>query len=321
MMATATPAAPRDAPWSARIGRAAGAARARMPRVRRSPVEPAPAWVTVLSYSLSVLSALVLLILVNLILISPLQQFTAQGRLYSELRLGLAQGSLPVGQTDINGNLVAPGTPLGLVTIPALGINDVFVEGTASGQTMEAIGHRRDTVLPGQQGVSVLMGRQNSYGGTFGALDRLRPGDTLSVTTGQGSATFTVVDTRRGDEAAPTLAAGGSRIVLTTAYGAPYAPQGVLRVDADLVGSPFATPARAVISGSIPASEGVFGVDGSVLFALTWLLELLLIVVVVFIWSWRRWHRTITWLIFTPVLLAVSLGVADQVCHLLPNLL
>jgi LPXTG-site transpeptidase (sortase) family protein len=292
------------------------------PRARRVAIAapPSPAAVF-LSYVLSALSALLVLLILNVAVVGQIQHFTAQGRLYDDLRLGLAQGSLPVGQSTIDGRLVQPGTPLALVSIPELGVHEVVVEGTSSAQTKDAVGHRRDTVLPGQVGVSVLMGRAAAYGGVFGSLDELVPGERFTITTGQGEATFVVAGIRRDDAAPTPLAASRSRVVLTSAYGLPYAPAGVIRVDADLVGTAFDTPAAAVIPGSIPDSEGVFGLDTSVFFALSWLLELLVIVVVAAIWAWRRWRRPMAWLVFAPVVTAVALAVADQTCHLLPNIL
>ena len=101
--------------------------------------------------------------------------------LYSKLRTDLAQATVPVS------GVIAPGTPLGVVTIPTIGLDQVFVEGSSSEQTKSGPGLKTDTVLPGQTGVSVLVGHRSTSGAAFAHLDQLRPGDRIDVTTGQGT--------------------------------------------------------------------------------------------------------------------------------------
>ncbi len=108
---------------------------------------------------------------------------------YDQLRATLAKGETPVGQLDVNGDLVAPGTPVALLQIPQLGVSEVVREGTTAAVLRSGPGHRRDTVMPGQAGTSVIMGRQTSYGGPFAEVGRLTPGSSIVVTTGQGAAT------------------------------------------------------------------------------------------------------------------------------------
>ncbi|MFD1273890.1 sortase domain-bontaining protein [Streptomyces kaempferi] len=72
-------------------------------------------------------------------------------------------------QTDQQGDLLAPGTPVALIDIPAAHLHQVVLEGTDSGVLTDGPGHRRDTPLPGQSGTSVLMGRAAAYGGPSAA--------------------------------------------------------------------------------------------------------------------------------------------------------
>ena len=62
---------------------------------------------------------------------------------------------------------------MALLSIPRLRISQVVVEGTASGDTLAGPGHLRKTVIPGQVGTSVVMGRAVTYGAPFGDLDQL----------------------------------------------------------------------------------------------------------------------------------------------------
>jgi sortase A len=274
----------------------------------------------VMSYALSLLSLVIFVLLVQLTLVSQLQHFTAQKSLYKELRLHLAEGSVPIGQQDINGHLVAPGTPLALLEIPEIGVREVVVEGTTSRQTQLGVGHRRDTPLPGQAGVSVLMGRASAYGAVFGKLDELQKGDKFTVTTGQGVSTYEVIGPRTSQTKLPMLAAGDGRLTLTTASGRPFMPDGVLRVDATLVSPAFAAPPAAIASGDIAPAEQALAGDPSVLFSLSWWLELLVLLSLAAVWAWKRWGHRGTWIAFTPLLAAVALANADRISCLLPNL-
>jgi len=258
----------------------------------------------------------------NIVVVSSLQHANAQSRLYSELRLSLSEGSAPLGPVDVDGNPVALGTPLALLRIDSLGINEVIVEGTGSAQTMQGIGHRRDTPLPGQPGTAVLMGRSGAYGGVFRNLDKLAPGTSFTVVTGQGSAEYKVIGLRRAGDTAPAApAAGESRLTLTTAGGAPYLPDDVLRADARLMSKPFAKAAQSVAPGSLPEQERALGQDLGSLWRVVLALELLVLCVGGAVWSWFRWGRRETWMVFLPVLAATSVGVGTQFNYLLPNLL
>lgn len=294
----------------------------RLPRVRREVVEEPPDHrVTIVSYALSMISACLLLILVDLLLIGPVQHFTSQHQLYGELRQQLAEGSVPIGQTDVSGHLVTPGSPIALLRIPALGVKEVVVEGTTSTETMKGVGHRRDTPLPGQPGVSVLAGRAAAYGGVFAHLDELLPGDELTVQTGQGIALYRVLGARTATTMLPALTADEGRLTLTTATGAPFRPSGVLRIDADLVSTAFPRPAPVIAANGIRGAEQALRGDTSHAFVLSWLAELLVLLAVAATWAWKRWQRAATWIVFTPVLALVGLAVAGDLCTFLPNLM
>ena len=70
---------------------------------------------------------------------------------------------------------------------------------------------------------------------TLGIIDNPILGDRFTVTTGQGIATYSVLDRRTAGDPSPSLAVGHGLLTLTTARGAAFAPLGVLRVDAALV--------------------------------------------------------------------------------------
>lgn len=272
--------------------------------------------------ALTMVAAVITLQLVNIIAVSPLQHATAQTQLYEQLRLTLSEGSAPLGQADHEGKLVAPGTPMALLSMPDLNVREVIVEGTAPAQTMQGVGHRRDTPLPGQPGTSVLMGRSGAFGGIFQDLHLAGAGTKFTVTTAQGIASYEVIGHRRaGDTAPPPPAATEGRLTLITADGPAFMPNDVLRVDAKLVSKAFDKPAPVILPGSLPDAEQAMGQDASNLFTLVLLLQLLILVSVAAVWSWTRWGKWETWLVFVPVLGVTALLTGTQVNHLLPNLL
>jgi sortase A len=200
-------------------------------------------------------------------------------------------------------------------------VREVVVEGTTSQETAKGVGHRRDTPLPGQAGVSVLMGRSSAYGGVFGKLDELQPGDTFTVTTGQGVATYQVIGARTATTQLPVMGPQDGRLTLITAAGKPFMPTGVLRVDATLTSAPFGRPPVAIASGNIEANEQALAGDPSVAFSLSWFLELLVGLTLAAVWAWKRWQHRGTWIAFAPMLAAAGFACADRICALLPNLI
>jgi sortase A len=243
---------------------------------------------------------------------------------YATFRNSLALGTAPTGPTNPAdpAQLLAPGTAVAVLNIPELELTTVVFQGT-SGQVLEGgPGHLRDTPLPGQPGISVIFGRRTAYGGPFSQLQALRVGDYFTVTTGQGVATYKVLDLRRaGDPAPAPLAAGQGRLILVTADGPPLAPSGVLYVDADLTSTPRAAPAMVISASELGPSEQVLGTDSEAWVPVVLWGALLLAVAGLLAWTGRRWGRWQTWIVAVPVVCFLTLSIADQVARLLPNLM
>lgn len=316
---TSPPAAPVTAP-PGRDG-AVPAAPPRPPAAprRTRPVHPS---VRVAQGVLASIAALVLGFAVNLVLISPLTQDARQEMAFDRLRQELAEGSAPVSELDGDGRMLADGRPLAMIDIPQLGVHEVVVEGTTSGVLTTGPGHRRDTVLPGQEGTSILLGRAGAYGAPFGRIQELAPGETFTVTTGQGTSTFEVMGQRyAGDASPPPPEPGESRLVLVTARGPAFMPAGVLRVDARVVSEvhPAGERITTAVSRAV-AGEPMVG-DVSTVWALVFWLQGFVVAAFGAVWSYHRWGHWQTWVVFAPAIAAVAFQVADQVTRLLPNLL
>ena len=303
-------------------------------RVRpdRPAVEP-PALPPSLAIARGALTALAVFALgfgLTITLVSQLQQGRSQQVLYSQLREQLALGTAPVGPLDADGVQLALGAPVAILDVPTLGVRQVVVEGTSSDALRSGPGHRRDTVLPGQVGTSVIFGRQAAYGGPFAKIAGLAPEAEILVTTGQGVATFAVRSVRfAGDPQPPALADGKARLTLVSAAGTPYLPNQVVRVDAELLstsfnGTPASTsfaPSNPLPRGALSRSEQPLQRDTSQLFALVLWSQALLVALLAVTWARRRWGRWQVWVAGVPVLLGIGLAVSSQLALLLPNLM
>jgi hypothetical protein len=266
--------------------------------------------------------ALSVAVLLELVVVSRLSERSAQGRAFAQFRIDVAAGTAPLGPAGADNHELKAGTPVAYLEIPAIGLHQVVVEGTTSADLFLGPGHRRDTPLPGQAGVSVVLGRRASFGGPFARLSSLKKDATIRVTTGQGQFVYKVAGLRReGDPVPPPLATGTGRLILATAAGSPFIPNGVLRVDADLTAPALPGPARLVDSHTLPANEQLMAADPSTLWALALWLQALLAAVVGAAWAWHRWGRVQAWVVCLPVVLLVGISAAEQAARLLPNLL
>jgi sortase A len=292
-----------------------------------TPAEPAEAgrrgatW-EVAGVALCLVAVIALGFVVDLLILGALRHNRDQQTRYADFRYALANGTAPVGQADQDGRLLPLGTPVAVLTVPQIGLREVVLEGTTAGVLRGGPGHLRDTVLPGQAGTSVIMGRRGTYGGPFRHLDQLRAGDTFTVTTGQGDQQYRVLDLRRAGDPVPAPPTDGAgRLVLTTTDGSSLLPNGVLRVDADLTSGAQPTPARMLDRSARPPAEQPMGTDRSVWVPLVFWAQALLLAAAVITWSRLRWGRWQSWIVGVPVLAALGLAVADQAVGLLPNLI
>lgn len=303
-----------------------GVVRPRRPRLSR-PARPSARPMTtadeprlVVSSTFAMASLLCLWLVLQLLVLGGLSHTRSQALLYRELRSQLAQGTAPLGP------VTAVGTPIGLLSIPALGVEETVVEGTTSAQTVDGPGHLRDTVLPGQVGTSVVMGRAQTYGGPFGDLGDLHRGDTISTTTAQGTTQFTVLGVRRaGDEIPQPLATGAARLVLITSEsGGGSTPLSglssgeVLYVDADATAG---QPAPAGLPVAVPDAELPQRGDSGSLPLLVVYLVALLAVSLGIVWVRQRHRIALVWVLATPMALAVTWATTDVLVRMLPNLM
>jgi sortase A len=292
-------------------------------QVRKPPLTPRePRWWIGVVWL--VLSALLLGFVAHVTLIGSLQHARSQYTLYQQLRTELALATAPLGQLDFEGVLVPDGSPIGIISIDTANvkIDEVFVQGTTGAVLTAGPGHRRDTVMPGQEGTSIIMGRQASYGGPFGYLSALEPGDVIEITTGQGVAKFEVIGVRReGDLLPQPLEDGQGRLELITADGSPLIPSGVIHIDADLTTDAWETPAAVLTEEVLTPAEFPMASDPGAWLAILFWVQLLLIAAFAARWARTKWGGWQTWTVTIPILLPLGAATSNAVMNLLPNLL
>jgi sortase A len=80
--------------------------------------------------------------------------------------------------------------------MPAIGVSEVVVEGTGTGDLRKGPGHYPATPLPGQHGTVGIAGHRTTYGAPFHDVDDLRKGDRIELAMPYGRFTYRVERTR-----------------------------------------------------------------------------------------------------------------------------
>lgn len=262
-------------------------------------------------------SLLVTFVLVYLFWLSALQQGRTQAELYDRIRSELAEGTAPLGAP------IATGAPVALLSVPGAGIEDaVVVEGSRPAQLQAGPGHVLGSVLPGQEGISMIAGRSLSFGAPFADVAALAPGDPITVTTAQGVFHYAVSGIRREGDAMPaTPAAGTSRLTLVTAARSTGLGglQAGDRIFVDSVLDEGAVPAGARATQD-PGELMAGNLDGPTLALLALCLQVLVVALAAFVWAWTRWSRAGAWIAGAPCVLAALWLACSVGTRLLPAL-
>jgi sortase A len=213
--------------------------------------------------------------------------------------------------------LPQPGQPVGILSVPRLGLQSVVVEGTSSSETAKGPGHFAGSPLPGRPGNSVIAGRRTSYGGPFARLGELQPGDTIQMTTGVGTFTYivsglTYVHPNDLDVLNPT---SDNRLTLMTS-DPPYRASGRLVATAALQGLPARQHLEPAVV--IPADQvGLTGEPWAFAPLLLWL-ELFGGVLIGALWFRRRISSRVAWLFGSPLAVALLWAIFSSLSRLLP---
>jgi len=112
-----------------------------------------------------------------------------QDRLQSQLDRQLASPDLRQAYVE---RKVAEGDSLTRIKIPEIGVDTVVVEGTTASALRAGAGHYPSTPLPCEVGNVGIAGHRTTYGKPFHDLDKLEPGDRITLETPIGSCTYEV---------------------------------------------------------------------------------------------------------------------------------
>lgn len=110
-----------------------------------------------------------------------------QGRLQSRLDRQIASPELEQAYRE---RRVGTGDALTRLKMPAIGIDVVVVEGTTASALRAGAGHYPSTPLPCEAGNVSIAGHRTTYGRPFHNVDRLGPGDVITLETPIGSCDY-----------------------------------------------------------------------------------------------------------------------------------
>jgi sortase A len=274
-------------------------------------------------------------------------QARAQDDLRSQFEKSLEQGTSSTTTTGPPVSTLAPasetpaalgaltlppeGDALGLIAIPKIGVNQVFVEGVDVDDLRKGPGHYPATQLPGHEGNSAIAGHRTTYGAPFGDLDQLAVGDEIRIATVQGKFTYKVTEQRVVDpsevsvlDPTPDPARPGHQLatLTLTTCNPKYSAEQRLIIKAQLSLSPGLTeplaPTETPKGSKATSINGLSGETSSRTPAIIWGV---IAAIIGLLW-WLLFHRHprwTTWLIGAVPFLVVLFVCYMYVERLLPS--
>ena len=236
-------------------------------------------------------------------LVSPLIQQRAQRQLLTQFSTLTAQAASAFGQSDVSPLMdTAPayGSPVAIIEIPKIGLTQVVVEGASSSYTQTGPAHVQGTVLPGQAGESVIIGRRTTFGAPFYKINKLRVGDEIKLTTLEGPSVYKVIE--------PKSVATDANVLKLHTSNPPVLATSTITVVAQLQAQPYPlTPKNA---RELPNS-GQFS-------SMVLLLLILLFVLRLSVGLFARFGPLIGWLLVVPVGVGALVALTLALDTLLP---
>jgi sortase A len=240
-----------------------------------------------------------------------------------------------------------PGDPIGQITIPKIGADFYMVEGVDLRWLQDGPGHFPGTPFPGQAGNAALAGHRTTFKAPFNRIDELVPGDTITVTTLQGTFTYKVLPqpgANPGEELGYKIIwpdqldildqPPGRNLLTLMACHPKYDLSQRIVVVAELTDTPAPTTAKspeseaasstfdptAVAGGSTgdlvggsPAATGpalLWGAVAGLVWLAAWLVSRR--------WSWHQWPKWLTYALALPAFLVPLFLCFGAVNELLP---
>ncbi len=209
------------------------------------------------------------------------------------------------------------GSPVAVLEIPELTLQQVVIEGATSEETASGPGHVPGTSGLGQPGNSVVVGRNSGYGAPFGSLDTLERGNEIVVATTQGKSVYRVTEkvARSLDEGVDYGKTENDRLTLVTSSSWwPLASEEAIVVTAVLEGRPFKPTPQ---NGKADAQDGRTG-DSGAWAGLVLAFGGFVAAAAGATFLYRRWRPVSTYVITGPVLLTLAALAALALWRLFP---
>lgn len=210
------------------------------------------------------------------------------------------------------------GAPVGVLAIPALSVNEVVVEGVGSSQTVSGPGHVPGTPGLGQPGNAGIVGRNAAYGGVFGRLGQLRPGDRVLTATTEGQSIYVVrrVATVTVGSLEPFYrGTHNNRLTLvTSASDVPWNSGRAVVVTASLRGKPYAATPQERRDPNQLGNTGQAGAWGELIVSVLGLV----VVIIGALYLYRRCTLRSAYLLSTAPLVALTVLAAESFSRMFP---
>ena len=111
---------------------------------------------------------------------------------------------------------LVPGAPLARLVVPAIGLDEVVVEGVGESSLRAGPGHLPGSALPGDSGNAVVSAHRDRH---FDRLGRVKVGDEIVTTDGRATHHWVVAEMRVVRAGAPALHATATpTLTLTTCW-------------------------------------------------------------------------------------------------------
>lgn len=212
----------------------------------------------------------------------------------------------------------ARGEPIAVLQIPSIGIEEVVVQGTRPADLRSGPGHLRGTAMPGEPGNAAIAGSRLANGAPFRRINELEKGQKIEVTTAKGRFRYEVLSTERvatGDPDPVRAKTGANTLTLVTSAPAFLANERVA-----VVALLKTKPVKPCFAPVTPDSSetGFDTAPGGLAPVFGWG-ALLGLAVVAARHLYRRWHRSVAYLLTTPVIVALVVLVFESLGGLLPS--
>ena len=257
-------------------------------------------------------AGLLLLFLVYLAAFTPLTAARDQQRL-----AGTLQGQPLTVYKLVDGHLPPEGSPVAVLDIPRIGLDQIVVQGTSAADLMNGPGLMPGSALPGSLGNSVIAGRRVTFGAPFGTIGSLPVGARITVVDGAGRFTYRVtrvlhVPIGHKDVVLPTV---DNRLTLVTSDSS-LVTGGREVVQARLVGHAVVVPDDTI---AVPSYElGLSGDPAAGGLAAMWSFLTLVVLVGAGFLAWRLRRPWLVYLFAAPMVVMCGLFACESVARALP---